>query len=155
MLPQGTACARSPQRVPAPRNVDGTSPPDQRWASADLSPGFSIQIQAWPIHKTRPTSRSELCRRIDNVSSRACEQGPSEVPASPLLPSRLKARLPLRPLSSSLCQITFSFSAEGRLDPQVQLSLPADSPLPFLFSLASKPLLIQRTRHSSFLCCLP
>ena len=64
-----TSRTRSPRAL-ALRNVDGTSPPDQRWASADLSPGFSIQIQAWPIHKTRPKSRSQLCRRIDNVSSR-------------------------------------------------------------------------------------
>ena len=67
---QVTACARSPQRVPAPCNVDDARPPNPRWASADLSLGFSIQIQAWPVHHTRPKSRSEFHRRIDNVSSR-------------------------------------------------------------------------------------
>jgi len=67
---QVTACARSPQRVPAPCNVDDARPPNPRWASADLSLGFSIQIQAWPVHQTRPKSRSEFHRRIDNVSSR-------------------------------------------------------------------------------------
>ena len=63
----------------------------------------SLQIQAWPVLQTRPKSR---CRApasgSANGSSRWCEQGPSEAPASPLLPSRLEARLPLRPLSSSL-----------------------------------------------------
>ena len=69
LLLSQTSRTRSPRAL-APRNVDGTSPPDQRWASADLSPGFSIQIQAWPVLQTRPRSRSELRRRIDNVSSR-------------------------------------------------------------------------------------
>ena len=62
-------CTRSP-RAMTPRKVDGTSPPDQRWASADLSPGFSIQIQAWPVLQPRPRSRFELRMRIYNVSSR-------------------------------------------------------------------------------------
>ena len=85
-----TSRTRSPHAL-VPRNVDGTSLPDQRWASADLSPGFSIQIQAWPVHQTRPTSR---CWAPASVSSRWYEQGPSEAPASPLLPFRLEARLP-------------------------------------------------------------
>ena len=43
---QVTACARSPQRVPAPCNVDDARPPNPRWASADLSRG--------PAYKSRP-----------------------------------------------------------------------------------------------------
>ena len=43
---QVTTCARSPQRVPAPRNVDDARPPNPRWASADLSLG--------PAYKSRP-----------------------------------------------------------------------------------------------------
>ncbi len=41
-------------------------------------------------------------KRTANVSSRWCEQGPSEAPSSPLLPSRLEARLPNSILSVSL-----------------------------------------------------
>ena len=55
---QVTACARSLQRVPAPRNVDDARPPNPRWASADLSRG--------PAYKSRP-----------GLSSR---QGPSRGP---------------------------------------------------------------------------
>ena len=70
-------------------------------------PRSSTQIQAWPVHQTRPKSR---CRSpasgSANVSSRWCEQGPSEALSFPLLPSRLEARL----LNSVL---SVSFSVES------------------------------------------
>ena len=43
---QGTACARPPQRVLTPRNVDGTRPSDRWWVSAGFSQG--------PAYKSRP-----------------------------------------------------------------------------------------------------
>ena len=42
----------------------------RRCETADLSPWSSIQIPAWPVLQTRPKSRSEFHRRINNVSSR-------------------------------------------------------------------------------------
>ena len=44
----------------------------RRCETADLSPGSSIQIPAWPVLQTRPKSRSEFHRRINNVMSRWC-----------------------------------------------------------------------------------
>ena len=77
----------------------------------------SIQIQAWPVHQTRPKSR---CRApasgSANESSRWCEQGPSEAPSSPLLPYRLEARLPTSVLSVSPCRPPLPLPPKGRLD---------------------------------------
>ena len=102
-----------PAQVTTPSSAHSGSAQCRRCETAKSTMGLSrslsrssVQIQAWPALQTRSKSRS--CAPA-NVSSRRCEQGPSEVPASPLLPSRLKARLPLRPLSSSLSRITFSF----------------------------------------------
>ena len=37
----------------------------RRWETADLSPGFSTRIPAWPVLQRRPKSRSEFHRQID------------------------------------------------------------------------------------------
>ena len=57
-------------RALAPRNVDGTRPPDQRWASADLSQG--------PAYKSRPglftrqgPNRGAGLRQADRQTCRA------------------------------------------------------------------------------------
>ena len=49
---QGTACARPPQRVLTPRNVDGTRPSDRWWVSAGFSQG--------PAFLSRPMADSTL-----------------------------------------------------------------------------------------------
>ncbi len=41
------------------------SAPRRRCETADLSPGFSTRIPAWPVLHTRSQSRSEFRRRID------------------------------------------------------------------------------------------
>ena len=103
----------SSHRVRTPSSVRSGPAQCRRCETAKSTMGLSrslsrssIQIQAWPVLQTRSKSRSWAPA---NVSSCWCQQGPSDAPASPLLPSRLEARLPLRPLSSSLGRITFSF----------------------------------------------
>ena len=130
----------SPQRVPAPLKVDDARSPISLHCSAHESrPGlFSIQ---GPSRGPSSTGGST------NVSRRWCQQGPSEGPASPLRPSRLEARLPLRPPSSSLGRIT---------DVQVgSASLPADPTRCLLCSLLPKRLrarlenpAVPHTQHS-------
>ena len=125
-------------RAPTPRKADGTRPPDQRWASADLSQG--------PAYKSRPglfsrqgPNRGAGLRQADRQPCRAVS-----VSRDRQRLRRLLSCLPtLKPhfrfvLSVPLSRITF-LSPPMADSTQVQLSLPADSPLPFLFSLASKP----------------
>ena len=118
-----TSRMRSPRAL-ATHNVDDTSPPDQRWASADLSHGPAYKSRPGLCTRQGPHRGAELRRRIDNVSSRWCEQGPSEVPASPLLPSRLEARLPNSVLSASPCRPPFPLPQKGRLDVQAASQKP-------------------------------
>jgi len=95
---------RSPRAL-TPRKVDGTRPPDQRWASADLSQG--------PAHKSRP-----------GLFTR---QGPGSVVSSLAFPPRSPTSQ-LRPLSFFLCRITFSFLFYARLSKPTAVSLTAESP---------------------------
>ena len=67
------------------------------------------------------------------VSSRWCAQGPSEAPASPLLPSRLEARLPLRPLFLRAGRLSHCpKKADSTCRPPLLRSLASQSWLPSL-----------------------
>ena len=110
---------RSPCAL-APRNVDSTSLPDQRWASADRSPGFSIQIQAWPGRVEREGSQDKAQVEVPDSAGGSTNMSGREVskdrqrlrgqtPAKPVdhLPVRVDRRLHVQAASQS--RLTFLY----------------------------------------------
>uniref|UniRef100_A0A8C4N7L5 Carbohydrate (N-acetylgalactosamine 4-sulfate 6-O) sulfotransferase 15 n=1 Tax=Eptatretus burgeri TaxID=7764 RepID=A0A8C4N7L5_EPTBU len=93
----------------------------RRWASADLSltvhhtnPGLACSPDKAQIEVLSPPGGST------NVSRRWCQQGPSEVPASPLLPSRLEARLHNSILSAPPCRLYSDYLYFGQHNKSVE-----------------------------------
>ena len=121
-----TPRSRSPRAL-TPRNVDGTRPSDQRWASADLSQG--------PAHKSRPglftrqgPNRGAVLRQADRQTCRAMSSART-VRGSVISSLAFPPRSPtseLRPLSFFLCRITFSFLFHARLSKPAAVSLTAE-----------------------------
>ena len=133
-----TSHTRSPCAL-APRNVDGTSPPDQRWASADLSLG--------PAHKSRPglctrqgpNRGAELPRRIDNVSSReVSKDGGSTARRRP----NLSITSPQESIAGSMCRqpVLHSLASKTRAPSQPTAVFQTQPFHEAFVSLASKPL---------------
>ena len=92
-------------------------------------PRSSTQIQAWPVHQTRPKSRCRL-RQADRHKCRAVRSARTvrgSVVSSLAFPPRSPTSQ-LRPLSFFLCRITFSFLFHARLSKPVAVLLTAESP---------------------------
>ena len=102
-------------RALTPRKVDGTRPPNQRWASADLSQGSAYESRPGLFSRQGPSRGAELRRRIDNVSSReVSKDGGSTARRRP----NLSITSPYESIVDSPCRPPLPLPQKGRLDVQ-------------------------------------
>ena len=110
---QGSACARPPQRVPALRNVDDGPQPIPLKVQ-HTNPGLACSPDKAQIEV--PGSGKRIGKRVEPFVSAGTVRGSGV--SSPAFPPR-STTSQLRPLSFSLCRITFSFlGVDRRFDVQ-------------------------------------
>ena len=128
-----------PRRVQTPRGRLHQSERSMEGFSWFL-PRSSIQVQAWPVHQTRP-NRGVGLRRLgpwDSKTSSSCEVSRDSQRLHHWTPDEpvdvLLTKTDRAPPRRSVSPLPIADSARSG-----SVSLPADPPLPFLRSLASKP----------------